>query len=105
MSKKLHIKKGDQVMIIAGSYKGTTGEVLEVLPTKNRAVVEGVNVQKKHQKPSNDNPGGIIEQNAPIHISNIMLIDPKSGDATRIGRKKEDGKSVRYSKKSGEIIG
>lgn len=92
-------------MIIAGSYKGTTGEVLEVLPTKNRAVVEGVNVQKKHQKPSNDNPGGIIEQNAPIHISNIMLIDPKSGDATRIGRKKEDGKSVRYSKKSGEIIG
>ena len=105
MSKKLHIKKGDQVMIIAGSYKGTTGEVLEVLPTKNRAVVEGVNVQKKHQKPSNDNPGGIIEQNAPIHISNIMLIDPKSGDATRIGRKKEEGKSVRYSKKSGEIIG
>ena len=92
-------------MIIAGSYKGTTGEVLEVLPTKNRAVVEGVNVQKKHQKPSNDNPGGIIEQYAPIHISNIMLIDPKSGDATRIGRKKEDGKSVRYSKKSGEIIG
>ena len=67
MSKKLHIKKGDQVMIIAGSYKGTTGEVLEVLPTKNRAVVEGVNVQKKHQKPSNDNPGGIIEQNAPVN--------------------------------------
>ncbi len=92
-------------MIISGSYKGSTGEVLQVLPTKNRAVVEGVNVQKKHQKPTNDNPGGIIEQNAPIHLSNIMLIDPKSGDATRIGRKEENGKSVRYSKKSGEIIG
>ena len=91
-------------MVIAGSYKGMTGEVLQVLPKKYRAVVDGVNVQKKHQKPTNDNPGGIIEQNAPIHISNIMLIDPKSGEPTRIGRKEENGKSVRYSKKSGETI-
>ena len=103
-AKKLHIKKGDRVMVIAGSYKGMTGEVLQVLPKKYRAVVDGVNVQKKHQKPTNDNPGGIIEQNAPIHISNIMLIDPKSGEPTRIGRKEENGKSVRYSKKSGETI-
>ena len=104
-SKKLNIKKGDKVVVISGSYKGSTGEVLEVIPSKNRAIVEGVNIQKKHQKPSNDNPGGIIEQNAPIHLSNVMLIDPKSGEPTRIGRKKQDGKSVRYSKKSGEIIG
>ena len=66
-SKKLNIKKGDKVVVISGSYKGSTGEVLEVIPSKNRAIVEGVNIQKKHQKPSNDNPGGIIEQNAPIH--------------------------------------
>ncbi len=103
-AKKLHIKKGDRVMVIAGSYKGISGEVLQVFPKKYRAVVDGVNIQKKHQKPTNDNPGGIIEQNASIHISNIMLIDSKTGEPTRIGRKQENGKSVRYSKKSGETI-
>jgi large subunit ribosomal protein L24 len=104
-SKKLHIKKGDQVIVIAGADKGATGEVLQVIPSKNRAVVEGVNVQKKHQKPTNDEAGGIVEQSAPIHISNIMLIDPKSGEPTRIGRKKDGDRTVRYSKKSGETIG
>lgn len=101
---KLHIKKGDKVAVISGDYKGTKGEVKEVLIGKNRVIVEGVNMVKKHTKPSNDNPGGIVEMEAPIHISNVLLVDPKSGEATRIGRKEVDGKIVRYSKKSGEII-
>jgi large subunit ribosomal protein L24 len=101
---KLHIKKGDKVTVIAGANKGTTGEVLEVLPKVNRVIVEQVNIVKKHQKPTNENAGGIIEKAAPIHISNVMLVDPKSGEPTRIGRKEVDGKLVRYSKKSGEII-
>ena len=91
-------------MVIAGSYKGATGEVKEVLPNKYRAIVEGVNVVKKHTKPTNDNPGGINEVEAPIHLSNLAVVDPKSGEATRIGRKQDGDKSVRYSKKSGEII-
>ena len=84
--------------------KELTGEVLEVLPKKNRVIVEQVNVVKKHQKPTNENAGGIIEKAAPIHVSNVMLVDPKTGEPTRIGRKEVDGKLVRYSKKSGEII-
>lgn len=103
-SPKLHIKKGDRVVVIAGSYKGSQGEVLEVLPEKNRAVVENVNMVKKHSKPANNQPGGINEIPAPVHISNLMLIDPKTGQPTRTGRKEVDGKNVRYSKKSGEII-
>lgn len=102
---KLHIKKGDKVMVIAGNYKGSTGEVLEVFPQKNRAIVDNVNLVKKHQKPTQNNPeGGIIEMPAPLHISNLMLVDPKNGEPTRIGRKLVDGKLVRYAKKSGEII-
>jgi len=101
---KLHVKKGDRVVVIAGADKGTKGEVLEVLPKKNRVIIEQVNTVKKHQKPTQDNPGGIIEKAAPIHISNVMVIDPKSGEPTRVGRKEVDGKIVRYSKKSGEII-
>ncbi len=101
---KLKIKKGDRVMVIAGSNKGSQGEVLEVFPSKNRAIVEEINIVKKHQKPTNDNPGGIIEKPAPIHISNLKVIDPKTGTPTRVGRKEVDGKLVRYSKKSGEII-
>ncbi|MAT53839.1 MAG: 50S ribosomal protein L24 [Bacteroidetes bacterium] len=101
----MHIKKGDKVMVIAGNYKGATGEVLEVFPKKNRAIVDNVNLVKKHQKPTQNNPeGGIIEMPAPLHLSNLMLIDPKTGEPTRIGRKLVDGKLVRYSKKSGEII-
>ena len=101
---KLHIKKGDKVVVISGSSKGKEGEVKEVLPKKYAAIVEGVNIAKKHTKPSADNPGGINEIELPIHLSNLMLVDPKTGDATRVGRKMEGDKSVRYSKKSGEII-
>ncbi len=101
---KLHIKKGDQVAVVEGSYKGKSGKVLQVFPKTERAIIEGVNLIKKHQKPTNDKPGGIIEKEAPIHISNILLIDPKTGKPTRIGRRLENGKLVRYSKKSGEII-
>lgn len=101
---KLGIKKGDKVMVIAGSNKGESGEVMVVLPKENRAIVGGVNMVKKHIKATQDNPGGINEMEAPIHLSNLMLIDPKSGEPTRTGRKLVDGKSVRYSKKSGEII-
>jgi large subunit ribosomal protein L24 len=101
---KIHIKKGDQVAVVEGSYKGKKGKVLEVFPKDNRAIVEGVNVVKKHQKPTNDKPGGIIDREAPIHISNLMLVDPKTGEPTRVGRRVENGKIVRYSKKSGETI-
>ncbi len=101
---KLHIKKGDKVKVIAGNYKGETGEVLEVFPDKNRAVVENVNMKKKHRKPTQETPGGIVDIAASMHISNLMLVDPKSGEATRIGRKLVDGKLVRYSKKSGELF-
>jgi len=100
---KLHVKKGDKVKVIAGTYKGTEGEVKEVYGAKNRAIVEGVNLMKKHTKPTQDNPGGINEINTSIHLSNLMIIDAK-GNATRVGRKEVDGKNVRYSKKSGEII-
>ena len=101
---KIHIKKGDQVMVTEGDFRGKKGRVLEVFPKKYRALVEGVNMIKKHQKPTNNKQGGIIEKEAPVHISNLMLVDPKSGEATRIGRKLVEGKLVRYSKKSGEII-
>ena len=101
---KVHIKKGDKVKVIAGAYKGVEGEVLEVSPKKYRAIVENVNVMKKHAKPTNDQPGGIREINTSIHISNLMLIDPKSGDPTRIGFRMEGEKKVRYSKNSGETI-
>lgn len=104
LNNKLHIKKGDQVTVVEGSYKGKSGKVLQVFPKTGRAIIEGVNIIKKHQKPTNDKPGGIIEKEAPIHISNIMIVDPKSGKPTRIGRRLENGKLVRYSKKSGEII-
>ena len=104
---KLHIKKGDTVKVIAGNSKGTEGKVIEVLVAKNRAIVEGVNMVSKHSKPNAANPqGGIVKQEAPIHISNLMVVDPTSGDATRIGRKRDEksGKLVRYSKKSGEVV-
>ncbi len=91
-------------MVISGNDKGQTGEVLEVFPKKNRAIVENLNMVTKHQKPTQDNPGGITELPASIHLSNLMLLDPKTGEPTRIGRKVVDGKLVRYSKKSGELI-
>lgn len=102
---KIHIKKDDNVIVIAGADKGKTGKVLKVLVKENRAIVEGVNMVSKSTKPSAKSPqGGIIKQEAPIHISNISLIDPKSGKATRIGIKRDGKKVVRIAKKSGEEI-
>lgn len=106
METKLHIKKGDTVVVIAGESKGQRGKVLSVQVEKQRAIVEGINLVSKHTKPNAKNTqGGIVKQEAPIHISNLMLIEPATGNPTRIGRKKnEEGKIVRYSKKSGEEI-
>jgi large subunit ribosomal protein L24 len=107
MQKKLHIKKGDTVVVITGNYRGQKGRVLEVIRKTDRAIVEGVNLIKKHSRPTTDYPqGGIIEKEAPIHISNLMLVDPKTGERTRIGRRLDEnkGKLIRYSKKSGEEI-
>ena len=106
MQKKLHIKKGDTVIVTAGNSKGQQGRVLEVIRLKDRAIVEGVNMASKHTKPNQDNPqGGIVKTEASIHISNLMLVDPSSGAPTRTGRRLDDkGKLVRYAKKSGEEI-
>ena len=102
---KLHIKKGDTVYVNAGNDKGKTGKVLEVITAKNRAIVEGVNMVSKHTKPNAKNPqGGIVSQEAPIHVSNLQLIDPKSGKPTRVGYRMDGDKKVRYAKKSGEEI-
>ena len=106
MSVKLHIKKGDTVCVIAGDNKGQQGKVLKVEVSKQRAIVEGVNLVKKATKPNAQNPqGGIVEQEAPIHISNLQLLDPQSGKPTRVGRRvNAEGKLVRFAKKSGEEI-
>ncbi len=106
MQKKLHIKKGDSVVVNTGESKGQRGRVLEIYRKKQRALVEGVNIISKHTKPDAQNPqGGIVKKEAPVHISNLMLIDPSSGEPTRTGRKYNDNKKlVRYSKKSGEEI-
>ena len=106
MQNKLHIKKGDTVVVITGESKDQRGRVLEIFRKKQRALVEGVNIISKHTKPDAQNPqGGIVKKEAPVHISNLMLIDPSNGEPTRIGRKYNDNKKlVRYSKKSGEEI-
>ena len=106
MSKKLHIKKGDMVYVNTGEYKGQQGRVLEVLVKDYKAIVEGVNMVSKHTKPNAQNPdGGIIKKEAPVHLSNLMLVDPSSGKPTRIGRRLDaNNKLVRYSKKSEEEI-
>ncbi|HJM15858.1 MAG TPA: 50S ribosomal protein L24 [Flavobacteriales bacterium] len=104
---KLKIKKDDTVVVIAGTSKGKEGKVIKIFPATNRVIVEGVNLVSKHTKPNAANPqGGIIKQEAAIHISNLMIVDPKSGDATRVGRKIDEktGKLVRFAKKSGEVI-
>ncbi len=103
--KKLKIKTGDTVRITAGDHKGTEGKVVQVNIEKNKAIVEGANMVSKHEKPSAKNPqGGIVKKEAPIHISNLALIDAKSGEATRVGYEVRDGKKVRFSKKSNEVI-
>ena len=103
---KFHIKKGDTVKVLSGNSRGKTGKVLEVYTKKYKAIVEGLNMVTKHNKPSAEKPeGGIDKMEASIHLSNLMLVDPANGEATRVGRKADDkGKLQRYSKKSGEVI-
>ncbi len=101
----MHVKKGDKVKVITGKDKGKSGKVLAAFPKKNRVLIEGINMVKKHTKPSNINPqGGILNVEAPIHVSNVMLIDPKTGEPTRVGYEVKGDKKVRVAKKSGEVI-
>ncbi|MBO6550189.1 MAG: 50S ribosomal protein L24 [Rhizobiales bacterium] len=102
---KLKIKKGDRVVVLAGKDKGKKGEVLKVLPKDERVIVNGVNMIKRHQKQSASEEGGIISKEAPIHVSNLSLEDPKDGSPTRVGYKTlDDGRKVRFAKRSGEVI-
>lgn len=103
---KLHVKKDDTVIVITGKDKGKKGRIIAAYPRENRVLVEGVNMVKKHSKPSQQNPqGGILDQEAPIHVSNVMLVDPKTNKPTRVGYKVlENGQKVRVAKKSGEVI-
>jgi large subunit ribosomal protein L24 len=105
MQKKIHIKKGDTVFVNTGEYKGQQGRVLEVIRKNYKAIVEGINLVSKHTKPNAKSPqGGILKKEAPIHISNLMLVDPSTGKPARIGRKISKDVLVRYSKKTGEEI-
>ena len=105
MAAKLKIKKGDRVIVISGRDKGKTGDVLKVTPVKNRAIVQGVNMIKRHQRPTQTTQGGIVEKEATIDISNLAHIDPKDQQATRVGFKVlEGGRKVRFAKRSGEVI-
>ena len=105
MAEKFKIKRGDRVVVMAGRDKGKKGEVLRVLRQDRRAVVSGVNMMKRHTRPSTGNPGGIVQREAPLHLSNLALQDPKDGQPTRVGfRFLDDGRKVRYAKRSGEVI-
>jgi large subunit ribosomal protein L24 len=102
---KLKLKKGDRVVVIAGRDKGKTGEIIRMIPAENRAVVQGVNTVRRHQKQTAQQEGGIIAREAPIHVSNIAVADPKDGRPTRVGYKTlADGRKVRFAKRSGEVI-
>lgn len=99
------IKKGDKVIVLSGKDKGRQGQVLKALPAEDRVVVQGINMVKRHQKPMQTNPGGIVEKEASVHVSNLAHVDPKDGKATRVGFKiLEDGRKVRFAKRSGEVI-
>ncbi|MBS4774124.1 MAG: 50S ribosomal protein L24 [Proteobacteria bacterium] len=100
---KLKVKKGDQVVILSGDDKGKTGEVVKAMPTEGKVVVQGINLVKRHTKPSQTNPGGIVTKEAPINVSNVALMN-KDGKATKVGYKIVDGKKVRVARKSGEVI-
>ena len=104
MSLKLKVKKGDQVVVLSGDDKGKTGEILKAMPKEGKVVVAGVNLVKRHTKPSQTTPGGIVTKEAPINVSNVALVDPKTGKATKIGYKEVDGRKVRVARKSGEVI-
>ena len=101
---KLKIKKGDQVIVLSGEDKGKTGEVVKSMPKESKVVVQGINLVKRHTKPSQTTPGGIVTKEAPIDISNVAIVDPKTGKASKIGYKEVDGKKVRVARKSGEVI-
>lgn len=101
---KLKIKKGDQVVVLSGDDKGKTGEVVKSMPKEGKVVVQGVNLVKRHTKPSQTTPGGIVTKEAPISVSNVAIVDPKSNKASKIGYKEVDGKKVRVARKSGEVI-
>lgn len=106
MMERFHIRKGDTVMVVSGNERGKTGKVLEVKRDSRRAIIEGLNVRKKTVRKSQDHPqGGLIEREASMHVSNLMLLDPKTGGPTRIRRERVDGKARRVSVKSGEVIG
>jgi large subunit ribosomal protein L24 len=104
MNLKLKIKKGDQVVVLSGDDKGKTGEVVKAMPKEGRVVVQGVNLVKRHTKPSQRAAGGIVTKEAPIHVSNVALVDTKSGKGTKVGYKEVDGRKVRFARKSGEVI-
>ena len=105
MPKRFRLRKGDDVVVISGRDKGKTGSILRVIRSEDRVIVDGINMVKRHTRPSQNQPGGIVDKEAPIHISNVALADPKDGSATRVGYKfLEDGRKVRVAKKSGEVI-
>ena len=104
MAHKMKLKKGDKVVVLTGKDKGKRGEIVQMLPSKNKAIVGGVNVVKRHTKPSQTGPGGINTKELPIALSNIAIEDPKDGKPTRIGFKEKDGRKVRFAKRSGEVI-
>lgn len=105
MTNKMKLKKGDDVIVIAGREKGKQGKIVKVIPDERRVIVGGVNKVKRHSKPSREGAGGIVEKEAPLHVSNVMLLDPKSGKGTRVGFKTlADGKKVRVARKSGEVV-
>ncbi len=106
MRPKIKLRKGDRVRVIAGKFKGSEGKIVAVLPEGNRVVVENVNVIRKAQRPTQQNPrGGFSEREAGIHLSNVQLLDPQTGDLSRIGSKLEEGRKVRVSRKSGLVLG
>jgi len=101
----MKIKKGDKVIVITGKDKGKTGEVIKAMPKESKVIVAGINLVKRHQKPSQENAGGIISKEMPIHVSNVALVDPKTGKATRVAMRVEDGgRKVRVAKRSGDVI-
>ncbi len=105
MTTKLRVKKGDEVIVLTGREKGKKGSVLKVMPKDQRLLVQGVNMVKRHTRPSQANPGGIIEKEGSLHVSNVAHVDPKTGEPTRVGyRYLDDGRKVRFAKRSGEII-
>ncbi|MFP6725827.1 MAG: 50S ribosomal protein L24 [Alphaproteobacteria bacterium] len=105
MPKRFRLRKGDDVVVISGRDKGKTGSILRVIRSEDRVIVDGINMVKRHTRPSQAQPGGIVDKEAPIHISNVAFADPKDGSATRVGYKfLEDGRKVRVAKQSGEVI-